>query len=404
MRRAISSPHTVRVSSRAAAAAIGVAAAVLLVASGGCGGSGGSAEEATSTAAKPLPSAHLFVAPDGSDQGTGDRDQPLRTLEAAHAAAAPGDIVEVAGGDYPVQDWTAPARGPTDPVVFQAAPGEEPRFAYLRLRDVDDVELRDVATEGWYIDSGSERVTLREVRSSVNGNFITSASDVAVIGGTIGPVDSSDGIQVKRAEGLPNPRRILIDGLRMSDITRRAEPDRHVDCIQFGAGEEVVITGARFDGCATQGVFLRPFGGGVIRDVLIENNWFGSVPEGFSGLIVDEDVGPGAGVVVRYNSSLTGMRIEPEGAQVVANIAPLEQASCRDGVVYRTNLWSQARCDGSDHAGDPAFVDAAALDLRLGPSSPAIDRADPADATARDIEGTTRPRGDAPDIGAWEAP
>ncbi|MGD9570364.1 MAG: choice-of-anchor Q domain-containing protein [Thermoleophilia bacterium] len=381
-----------------------LAAAAALVLAAGLAGCGSDTADAPQETAPPEPAApQWFVAPSGSDIGAGTREDPFATMAAAHAVAADGDIVEMAGGDYPVQRWSEPSAGPGEPVVFVPAPGAVVRLAYLQLDDVDDVEFRDLRTEGWYIGPGSQRVTLQGVRSSVNGNFITSARDVLIQGGEIGPVDSSDGIQVKVAEGGVQPARITIDGVRMHDITRREDPDSHVDCVQFGAGRDVVVRRSRFDRCATQGVFLRPFGGGVIEDVLIENNWFGLVIEGFSGLVVDEDVGPGAGIVVRYNSSVAGMRVEPAGARMTANVGPLQSFACVPGVVYRHNVWSEASCDPTDQTAALGFADPSGPDPVLVPGAAAIDAGDPADHPDTDIDGRTRPMGSAPDAGASEA-
>ena len=48
------------------------------------------------------------------------------------------------------------------------------------------------------------------------------------------------------------------------------------------------------------------------------------------------------------------------------------------------------------------FRNAAALDYHLVPGAAGIDRADVVDAPATDRDGTARPRGAAPDAGAYE--
>jgi Periplasmic copper-binding protein (NosD) len=53
-------------------------------------------------------------------------------------------------------------------------------------------------------------------------------------------------------------------------------------------------------------------------------------------------------------------------------------------------------------SGDPKFVDAAGGDFTPGPGSPAIDKGNPKDTPALDLNGNKRPSGAAPDIGAIE--
>lgn len=380
--------------SRCAAAAI--ACAAFAFGAVACG------DESASVTTAPEPTADLYVSPTGSDTGAGNASDPFASFTRALAAARSGDVIEVAGGEYPLQSLWRPSEQETPPIVLRPAPGAEVVLDGLQFDDVDDVEIRDMTTTGWYIGEGSERVTLRGVRSRGSGSFITSADDIRIIGGSIGPVDSSDGLQIKSSTDGRDPTGILIDGLDMHDITREREPTNHVDCVQVGASVDLVIRNSRFQRCATQGIFLRPFGGGSIRNVLIENNWVGEILEGTSGIIVDEDVGPGADVRVRHNSVTAGLRVEPPGTRVTANIAPMQPYGCVAGVIYRHNVWSNATCGATDRSGPPGFVDPAAFDLRLQAGAVAINAGDPNEAPATDIDGVARPQGDTPDAGASE--
>jgi hypothetical protein len=51
---------------------------------------------------------------------------------------------------------------------------------------------------------------------------------------------------------------------------------------------------------------------------------------------------------------------------------------------------------------DPLYVNRIAGDFHLRSGSPAIDAADPTLTVSTAYDGTTRPQGDGPDIGAYE--
>ena len=67
----------------------------------------------------------LYVAPQGDDTNDGSRAKPFRTISAAAAVAAPGDVVTVHQGVY--RERVTPMRGGESAdkrIVYQAAPGE----------------------------------------------------------------------------------------------------------------------------------------------------------------------------------------------------------------------------------------------------------------------------------------
>jgi MYXO-CTERM domain-containing protein len=76
----------------------------------------------------------LHVAP-GSGGGDGSQGNPFRGIDAADAAARPGDIVLVHGGDYGGAQRQFDTPGTAGNwVVWQAAPGETPSFDDIRIR------------------------------------------------------------------------------------------------------------------------------------------------------------------------------------------------------------------------------------------------------------------------------
>lgn len=87
---------------------------------------------------------------------------------------------------------------------------------------------------------------------------------------------------------------------------------------------------------------------------------------------------------------------------------PPDGTPCPDQVWYGGTLsysLTEVPYPGSTNkSGDPKFVDAANGDFTPGPGSPALDKGDPNDAPAFDINGRKRPLGAGPDMGAFEAP
>lgn len=385
------------------AIAFGVATAVAYGCSAGAAEAPTAPESPTAPATPTAPApADVYLAPDGHDEDACLAESPCLTLQRAYEVAEPGQAVELAAGEYPGQSIDAAEVAEELPeVVFRPAAGAAVSFSGRVEIFASGLELRDMSFI-WYVNPGASRVTLRNIVAR-GSNFITSASRVRVIGGEIGPGDSTDGLQIKRAEGEPNPTDILIDGVYVHDFTRIEDPTDHTDCVQVGAAVNLTISGSRFHNCATQGVFFRAFGGGRIANVVIENNWFGTVLEGFYPLIL-QDID---GALVRYNSSTGTISLrEGEGlsnVRMIANVGPYRSHQCADGVVYERNVWSATACSESDVTAPSGFVDAEGLDLRLTSGAAAIDGGDPADFPATDILGRSRPMGAAPDAGAHEA-
>jgi hypothetical protein len=268
-----------------------------------------------SAAATPTGPATRFVALHGADRGGCDAAAPCATLGYAYEVARPGEVVEVAGGDYGLQAIPLVASRSGAPVVFRPAAG-----AKVALGGIDvygsHVELRDFATPGWYVKEGASDVTLRDVTAD-GPVFITGASQVRVLGGSVGPGDSEDS-QIKAADnvGAPVPSDIVIDGVDFHDWTRVADPSAHVECLQIGAGVRITIRNSVFRDCATHGLFVRSWGGSMrIANLDIEHNWFGATEVGYYALRVAINSGVVyRGIRVAYNTALQPLHIDAGAA------------------------------------------------------------------------------------------
>ncbi|MGD9496881.1 MAG: right-handed parallel beta-helix repeat-containing protein [Armatimonadota bacterium] len=101
----------------------------------------------------PCAGAQYYLAPDGSDDAAGSREQPWRTIDKANATLEAGDEVIFLPGEYP--GAIAPANSGTAeaPIVFRSV---EPLAATLKAGEgINAIYLRDrshVVVEGFRID------------------------------------------------------------------------------------------------------------------------------------------------------------------------------------------------------------------------------------------------------------
>jgi hypothetical protein len=385
----------------------------------------------------------LYIAPQGSDGGTCSQQAPCASLDRAYQVAAPGDVVEVAGGTYPDQRLSLdPSKTSEDDVVFRPAPnasvvtgeldfGGRPaptaashvtidgqgRWAsgdvlfFLRdpSRPASDITLENLKLQrdsGVFI-HGADRVTLRNVEIG--------PSCCGTDGMNLTPDDVGD---VHR-----DVTNLLLDHVTIHDIVRLCAqdktapptchdvPEAHTDCIQAWSGVNVTIRDSRFFNCSTSSLLVEGGFGGTVSNWTVENNMFGPSAENSVNFIFF--VGNQPGLVrgtsrVAYNSLAGSIKADPEafapgaGIDVVGNIT-IVGGGCSEGLRYSHNLFTDGkRCGPTDRSGNAAFVSNTpyGTDLHLEPTSAAIGAGDPRVHPTADIDGDPRPRRRAPDAGA----
>lgn len=359
---------------------------------------------ASATPVAPSHAANLFVSVSGSDAGSCTQAAPCRSFGYAYRAARAGQVVEVAAGSYPTQQIDLDStKTSSEDVVFRPAAGASVTTGQISVYG-RHVEFQDMTVSGWYARQGAEDLTFRDLIVR-GGIFVTSASNINIVGGEVGPGDSYDSqIKASNTTGAPVPTNILIDGVDFHDWTRVANPAAHIECLQFGAGDGITIRNSRFRNCETQGLFFRSWGGTArIRNVTIENNFFDATTVGyyplriatFSGVTYDN-------IQVRYNSGLQSFLID-EGSTTnvrwVGNVAP--RSRCTPGQTYSHNVWQGAACSATDKNAAAGFTNPTSTDLHLTTTAAAIGAGDPNDHPTTDIDGQPRNDG-APDAGADE--
>lgn len=367
-----------------------------------------------------------FVATDGSDAGECLAGSPCQTFNRAYEVAAPGEVVDVAGGTYPEQriEYDAGKTSAED-VYFRPAAGSFVDVA----GNIDAygshatfMAMRALDTEIPY--DGPADVSDVTFWGMDGRNFtIDSGTGINVVGGDYGPASScggsagggNNGIRMNR-EGVM-PSEILIWGVDIHDVQSYDLVQCHIECLIVGAGRDITIRGSRFWNCSIFDVFLQPFNG-QISDVTLENNWFATPtdPDGNvnSGRAVEfSGGGPWRNLLIRHNSVNTAINLNDgapdpqyENVLVIGNIAE-RAVACYNGVTYRYNVWfGGGVCDPTDVAvSAPPFVrtsDHGDLDYHLS-GGPAVDLVPAATSNlADDFDNEARPHGSARDAGSDE--
>lgn len=205
-----------------------------------------------------------YLAPDGSDGGTGSIDDPWATFIHASTRLGPGDTLLARGGRYMGQGgpgWAVSGE-PDAPITFAAYPGETPIFdgdrlpSFLVLDGVSNLHLRDLVVTGYEPED----------------------TGVLVV------IGDSSGVTLERLE--------------MRGNAHASTPGRwteHLIYIGQGPVRDLVIRACRLDMQGLQGGAVHVYHDPGPVDLLVEEN---VIVSAHWGVLIDSDAD---GVVVRAN-------------------------------------------------------------------------------------------------------
>lgn len=165
---------------------------------------------------------------------------------AAHSAGP--KVVVVPPGSYPRQTLTAGNR----PIVLDGRGKVD--IADVEINGSKNVELRNMRIHGWTVDSGSG-ITFRRINTRGTFSIHAPASNVKVIGGSVGPSRNVGSQIAVPSNNVATPSRgILIDGVTFHDASR--DPGQHTECLMIAQGDGIVIRNSHFIRCAVMDVFV----------------------------------------------------------------------------------------------------------------------------------------------------
>ena len=384
-RRAFKVPIAAFLTATATAAALGVAA--------------GSAD------ASPLRALH--ISPKGSNSSLCTLRRPCRTFARAYRLARPGQTVLVRGGTYGGQtlpyDWKKLS---SRKVVFRPAGTARVTIRGSLRVSARYVELRGFKVGSWVASAPAGHVVFRSVSA---GRFVVSgASDVSVLGGTLGPsANLPNLVQAKSSTSVHPPRNLLVSGVTVTGYRSTTGAPTH--CLEVRNAIGLTVRNSRFLDCDGSAVYFAEGGfAGAPANVTLENDVFGRTGS-YAVYLAGARGERWANFLVRNNSSDRAIAVSPQsrpagGLDFYSNIATSFTGCGRAGVSADFNVWRVgSACGAGDVVAPAGFVNPAGGNYDLLPGSAAIDLSPLGKFSSTDLSGTSRPIGGGGDAGAYES-
>ncbi len=375
-----------------------------------------------------------YVATTGNNSNPGTEDKPWRTITYAVAAMVAGDTTFVRGGTYSTEDTIRFKRTgtATAPIRLLNYPGESPVIDYVDQQVGDTVTVLHVAgqnvamgyltIEGFEIKNGYDGIKFYNMHNSViRRNWIHDNINQGILGigghhnlferniinhngsfvGCARGRLSSDGTTIcNKTHGLymhgdtyTITNNIIYDNLAVGiqqngSSTSAYSPIRHPGPEFAGAANWVIAHNVSAYHSYGPGILLW---GSLSNNIRIENNIL------FENHQASRSTG-GQGIF------FTGMG--GKGVTIRNNLCYASGKNCL-GVTGATEGVHYTQSGNLVNVSNPGFINAPATvpaspNFALTARSPAIDAGLPLATVQIDFNGAPRPRGRAPDIGAYE--
>jgi len=352
-----------------------------------------------------LPAATLYVAPDGNDAASGREAGRPTTLRRAAETVQPGDVVYLAGGEYPVHVNFLRSGTEAAPIIWASAPGE---WAVLdggpaRGRRQDRVFVNGVR---WNVFADFE------VRNSPNQGILVSNSHDNLFYGIVTHGNHGSGIQLM--DSNRNRLQNVVSYDNFDSQNAGGQPGQDADGIGISSGDGNVIlncvsyfnsddgvdlwrsTNSLVDGCISFGNGRGEFGNGngfklggpiprsdstVRRSIAFHNKAHGFTSNGARNIMVLNNTAFANG----------GSNFEGTATTTFRNNIAATGGVRPNGAASDNNSWDLGVADvrfESTEPGSEAF-------LALAPDSP---------LASAGVDVGLPYEGDAPDLGALQRP
>jgi hypothetical protein len=336
---------------------------------------------------KPAPPPAVAVAPNGSDSTCrrGDLGHPCASFDAAFHRARCGDVVEVAAGDYGVQEFhgadrtcsayvtfrpaagaTAAITNPTGGDGACSASGEADCVALWIDGGTSWLKLSGLAIKGDFSVIDADHVAF--VNDTGGGGLVRDTTSFAVTGGSYGPCQSPH-VTPHTTYCASNwtfdgdgRTTAVLRNLTIHDFTLGGGD--HFECVRVYRVATLVVSGARITNCMIYGITLQY--GGVPSHVVVENSWFGPTLTGDgqqrgSSVEFSSEGVPFENTTIRHNSFAPGEGITAESGTFGPNVAAANNIlgaggdACIPEIVYTDNLSLGAPCPGDSNTAAVPF-------------------------------------------------
>ena len=367
--------------------------------------------------------ATFYVAPVGNDAATGTSSQPWRTLQKAANTAQAGDLVLVANGTYAGMYISADGTT-TSPITFRAN-GSNVVVNSPNSSTPDNINIEGgnyVTVEGFIVED-APRAGIRAVIATgvkIRNNVVRRSGLTGILTGYTPAIEISG----NSASGS-----LQEHGIYVSNSTSAADNPivRGNDCfdnnkngIQLNgdcdAGGDGIISGALLENNKVHHNNWKGFSLISVQNSTIRNNviYDNGLLAGAGGIHLADQPGCGKpsnnNLVVNntiYEPRITGIRMSNGStSNTIFNNLVVASSSSRTIVDEGSGNFIDSASNQLLTSLSGLFVSAGSGDYHLLPTSPAVNQAaltyHGATAPGLDIEGTNRPQGVLPDVGAYE--